>query len=149
MLPRRKFLDHVPPRGILPGALFFVTINCKERGTNQLCRQPVADVLFESARHREALGQWALSVMLLMPDHVHMVVAFEEDQDMMRTIRLWKAYTARRTGVRWQRDFFEHRIRRHESADEKVTYIRNNPVRERLVERPEDWPFVLLGDDVG
>lgn len=61
---------------------------------------------------------------------------------METVIRAWKHYLAKRHRIRWQRDFFDHRIRQHESHEEKAAYIRNNPVRAGLVEKPEDWPYV-------
>jgi hypothetical protein len=41
----------------------------------------------------------------------------------------------------WQRGFFDHLIRNLESYGEKWEYVRQNPVRARLVTRPEDWPY--------
>jgi hypothetical protein len=58
----------------------------------------------------------------------------------------WKEWTAKDLGVAWQRDFFEHRLRRDESRREKADYILRNPGRKNLVSRPEEWPFVLFGD---
>jgi len=40
-----------------------------------------------------------------------------------------------------QKDFFEHRLRSDESAQEKSDYILVNPVRAGLVPKPEDWPY--------
>jgi len=45
-----------------------------------------------------------------------------------------------------QRDFFEHHLRHDESRREKADYIRDNPIRKKLVARPKDWPFVYFGD---
>jgi len=36
-------------------------------------------------------------------------------------------------GIKWQRDFFEHRLRSDESWREKADYILANPVRKGLV----------------
>jgi len=41
----------------------------------------------------------------------------------------------------WQAEFFDHLLRSAESYESKWEYVRQNPVREQLVERPEDWPF--------
>jgi hypothetical protein len=45
-------------------------------------------------------------------------------------------------GVRWQRDFFDHRLRNHRELDEKTCYVLQNPVRKNLAARVEDWPWV-------
>jgi hypothetical protein len=42
---------------------------------------------------------------------------------------------------RFQRDDWDTRLRRSESYTEKWNYIRENPVRDRLVAKVEDWPF--------
>ncbi|MEY4488252.1 MAG: hypothetical protein RIQ79_760 [Verrucomicrobiota bacterium] len=61
---------------------------------------------------------------------------------MVKVMANFKEITAKKTGVRWQPDFFEHRLRTDESYDEKVFYVRMNPVRKGLVAHPEDWPYV-------
>ena len=60
---------------------------------------------------------------------------------MTRVMADFKTWVAKSAEVKWQRDFFEHRMRGMESAAEKANYIRNNPVRAGLVSRPEDWPY--------
>jgi REP element-mobilizing transposase RayT len=44
-------------------------------------------------------------------------------------------------GKLWQRSFFDHRVRSNESEAETIEYIRMNPVRARLVEHQDDWPW--------
>lgn len=70
----------------------------------------------------------------------------ERPTTMQSVITAWKHYTATQLGIRWQRDFFDHRLRREESAREKEDYIWNNPVRAGLVKRKEDWPYVWRGE---
>jgi REP element-mobilizing transposase RayT len=79
--------------------------------------------------------------MVLMPDHFHAIVAFPPYEEISRVIRDWKIYTSRETRVKWQRSFFDHRLRGDESLDQKATYILENPVRARLVGSADDWPF--------
>jgi len=80
-----------------------------------------------------------------MPDHLHFLVSFPDNGLRMRTIvSKWKEWTAKSLAIRWQRDFFEHRLRRDESARQKADYILFNPVRAGLVSNPEDWPFVFV-----
>ena len=57
--------------------------------------------------------------------------------------RDWKAFHKRLNGVRWQENFFDHRIRNREEFDEKACYIRMNPARKGLCQTAEDWLFVL------
>ena len=56
------------------------------------------------------------------------------------THRLLEAIHARNAGIVWQSGFFDHRLRGDESRNEKISYIRQNPVRKGLVTEPEAWP---------
>ena len=78
-----------------------------------------------------------------MPDHVHFLMKFSPDMGLRKTVENWKRYTARHAGIRWQRDFFDHRLRNNESFQAKALYIRFNPVRAGLVTNPEDWNYKL------
>ena len=114
-------------------------------GLNQLAKSNVAAELFETLSHRNALSVWSVRLALLMPDHIHLIVPFPENGRKIRTIvSKWKEWTAKTLGIRWQRDFFEHRIRRDENLREKADYILLNPVRAGLVDKPENWLFVFL-----
>jgi REP element-mobilizing transposase RayT len=41
----------------------------------------------------------------------------------------------------WQPGFFDHLLRQNESYAEKWNYVWQNPVRAKLVSKPEDWPY--------
>ena len=62
---------------------------------------------------------------------------------MSEGIRNWKRLAARRTGVVWQRNYFDHRIRPDEGLQMKTDYIRQNPVRAGLVDTPDAWPHFV------
>ena len=49
--------------------------------------------------------------------------------------------TGRRLHWSWQAGYFDHVLRNDESEMEKWNYVLMNPVRARLVERAEDWPY--------
>jgi putative transposase len=142
VLPQRKTLPHVPPPWVQPGELFFVTVCCRRRGENVLARAEVARVAFEAVETYVATGRWYVRLMVLMPDHVHALVAVPADESLARVVRSWKRYLARAAGVEWQRDYFDHRLRSDESCEEKCAYIRNNPVRAGLAAAPAQWPYV-------
>lgn len=46
-----------------------------------------------------------------MPDHIHALVAFPSDKSMSTVVGSWKRYTTRFLHVKWQVNFFDHRIR--------------------------------------
>ncbi|HEY8993325.1 MAG TPA: transposase [Lacunisphaera sp.] len=140
--PTRSKLPHVAPAWAKPSALFFVTVCTSPRGKNQLCHDRVAGTIFESVEFRQQRFDWHVTLLVLMPDHLHMLVAFPDDLDMRKIVTDWKSLLARKTAITWQRDFFDHRIRDHENWEQKAGYIRQNPVRGGLVSRVEEWKYV-------
>ena len=82
-----------------------------------------------------------------MPDHIHLLLTFPVTEKRLQTIiSKWKEWTAKSLKIEWQRDFFEHRLRKEESLREKADYILVNPVCAGLVEKEEDWPYVFIAD---
>jgi putative transposase len=139
----RKSLDHETHFAARFGATYFLTICCAARGRNQLCSNRVAEAIFKTARLYDAQDIWYLDLMLLMPDHLHALIAIDGESSLSGIIGRFKRATSRFAGVRWQRNFFDHRLRHDESSDEKWVYIMNNPVRSGLVQKSDDWPYVL------
>ena len=84
--------------------------------------------------------------MLLMPDHLHAMISFQQKIGLKQTITNWKSFAARKLGIRWQRDFFDHRIRDHYEYEKKCAYILNNPIRAGLCHSNEHWPYVLKSE---
>jgi len=142
MLPERKTLPHDIPFWVPSGADYFITICTQPRGANQLCFPGKARQIRESLDFRQNRGELWIHLLLLMPDHLHAIMSFSPHVGMQKTIPDWKRYTHTHTGVNWQRDFFDHRLRQDESYIEKAIYIRMNPVRAGLVDVPEKWPYV-------
>ena len=113
-----------------------------------MCNQGVADCLGSAVRFRNEQRRWYAQLFLLMPDHLHALIAFPADSQMPKVVAFFKEITAKKTGVRWQRDFFDHRLRSDESLGEKAAYIRANPVRRGLVTDAEIWPWKWECDDL-
>jgi REP element-mobilizing transposase RayT len=144
----RKKLPHDVPQNIVPnpeGETYFITICCIPRGVNQLARKEIWQGIDETISYRESNGDLRCGLALAMPDHFHGLFGFPETKSMDQVITAVKSWMAGKHGIRWQRDFFDHRIRNPESAAEKAHYIRMNPVRAGLVERTEDWPYQRQG----
>jgi len=75
-------------------------------------------------------------------NHLHAILAFPPEPGMETTIKNWKRFIATQFGVKWQRDFFDHRLRNTQEEQEKICYILMNSVRKGLCERAEDWRWV-------
>lgn len=141
VLQQRSSLPHNVPAWVPVGAAYFITVCCQPRGQDQLCCGQVAENLFEAVNFRHREGPWYVHLVLLMPDHLHALVSFPQGEPMVKTISLFKEFTAKRAGIKWQRDFFDHRLRNDESFEEKANYIRMNPVRRGIVKDPHEWPW--------
>jgi REP element-mobilizing transposase RayT len=144
--PQRQRLPHGVPLWVDPQkSVYFVTINCRERGTNQLARPEIAGLLLDSVRFRDEKFIWFAHLFLMMPDHVHALFSFPPSENKVQeTLSSWKRWTARQLGIKWQRNFFEHRLRSDENWREKADYILANPVRKGLIPEARDWPYVFI-----
>jgi putative transposase len=139
----RKPLDHSIHFAGRFGATYFITMCCEPKGRNQLCKKQIAEQIFRTATLYDHRGRWYLELMLLMPDHLHALIAVDGETSLSKIISDFKRATVKFAGIHWQRNFFDHRLRHDESSAEKEAYIRNNPVRAGLVSDEDNWPFVL------
>ena len=62
--------------------------------------------------------------------------------------KTWKAVTSRRLSRHlglsppfWQEDPFDHILRNRQSYEQKLRYVRQNPVRAGLCTDPDAWPW--------
>jgi REP element-mobilizing transposase RayT len=97
-----------------------------------------------------------LHAAVIMPDHVHLLFTTLRDADgwtfaLPEILRAIKGSSARsinkvlgRNGCVWQDESFDHLLRGNESLRETVDYIRQNPVRRGLVEKPEDYGWLWV-----
>jgi putative transposase len=102
---------------------------------------------------RYALGIWA---WCLMTNHVHLVVVPERKDSLARAIgEAHRRYTRRinvREGVRghlFQERFHSFPIQEDGHLLAVVRYVERNPVRAKMVERAEDYPWSSAQYHVG
>ncbi|MFT5837135.1 MAG: putative transposase [Candidatus Azotimanducaceae bacterium] len=143
-LPKRKHLPHEVPDWVADGATYFITVNCRDRGKNQLAFQNVFEAIRNSAENYSSRGLWHIQLMVIIPDHIHSLVTFNTREKTINTIiGGWKRYLAKTQAIVWQSNYFEHRIRNQNELIEKEAYIRQNPVRAELCVKEDDWPYVI------
>jgi hypothetical protein len=53
-----------------------------------------------------------------------------------------------RSGPVWEEESFDHVLRSDESLKEKAEYIRQNPVRRGLVQKPEDYRWLWVNPEL-
>jgi putative transposase len=129
--------------------IYFVT-TCAYQRLPILARDDVAQILIDGWCGAKERYGWTIGRYIIMPDHVHFFCAPElETKTLPQFVGAWKSWTSRRIrklhGPRsttlWQREFFDHVLRSSESYSEKWDYVRENPVRTRLVESADEWKY--------
>jgi putative transposase len=140
-------LHHEVPSWVELGSLFHVRI-ALDRKTEQrpLIDAALGQSLLDSVRFYETKQRWHVTLFLLMPDHVHALLSFGQDESMSSVIGDWKHFQTRKHDVIWQEGYFDHRLRddeRGEQLSQKINYIRQNPVTAGLCTKAEDWPWVV------
>ena len=114
-----------------------------------------ASAILDAARFRHVRGKWRLALFLVMPDHLHFIVHFPSItsdaavsskppyRGMELVIADFKRWLSTKCGLRFQRDFFDTRLRDDAHFAEKYTYILGNPVRKGLCAMPEEWSYSI------
>jgi REP element-mobilizing transposase RayT len=138
--PRR--LDIIFPRN----PLYFVTC-CTYRRRPHLANDHVPASFIKFARQAQIDFGIAVGRYVILPDHLHLFVALPENVklgDWVGTLKRVLARSVEAIGTNdpiWQRGFFDHTLRSSESYAEKWNYVRENPIRARLVSDADEWPY--------
>ena len=115
----------------------------------------IADVILQHAREYHQMGKWKISLFLVMPDHLHFIVHVPGDgrrgaPTLPKLVANFKHLLAARYGLRFQRDFWDTRLRDEAHYAEKFRYICNNPVRKGLCGVARNWrPLIAFGRQSG
>jgi REP element-mobilizing transposase RayT len=138
-LRERHSLPHAQP--FAWDSVYFITICAEPRGVNTLALPAVAPALWQAWCGYAERQSCSPLLFVVMPDHIHGLFRFPVEPGIGATVEAWKRLTARRYGLEWQRDFFDHRLRSDESFEEKAAYISDNPVRKGLASVASAWPY--------
>jgi REP element-mobilizing transposase RayT len=141
---RQGRLPHGVPAWVDPGsAIYHVRMRLENRSVRSLTDPELGPRLLESAVFYARRKRWWPHLFLLMPDHLHALLSFDQAASMTRVIGDWKRWHARKNAVVWQDGYFDHRIRREENLEHTIAYIRRNPVARGLCATIDDWPWRL------
>jgi putative transposase len=143
---RKSKLHHNTPAWIASGSWFHIRI-CADKASCRLTEPPVGHAIRDAAVHYHRTHRWHALLLVLMPDHLHAIMCFPASARMSEVLGAWKGYLAKNQSIRWQDNYFDHRLRNDDERIEKAHYIRMNPVRAGLCQDPKDWPWVLEPSD--
>jgi REP element-mobilizing transposase RayT len=110
-------------------------------------RQPfVANMVASGLRNFDG-ARYELFAWCIMPNHLHVVFQPFLNSDLAKIIHAWKSFTAHqansllsRTGIFWQREYYDHLIRDDQQLKRAIRYTAENPRKAGL----EDWPYVFV-----
>lgn len=97
--------------------------------------------------------EYQLHAFVIMPNHVHVLARFLDEEGMGQVLGAWKDWTAHecnkalgRTGPFWHDDFYDRYIRDASHYENARRYIVTNPVRANLVKSPWQFPWLWVAD---
>ena len=102
-------------------------------------------LFFDGERYR--LLEWCV-----MPNHLHVLVHCPKGTLLGELVKSWKLHSSRRingmlgrSGALWAADYHDRFIRDLDHLANARNYIRRNPVKAGLCQKPEEWPWGSAG----
>jgi putative transposase len=143
MNPERKRLPHFPPvQHHAHPVVLFVTVCMKAR--QPLLSNEIAHTAL-IATWRD-ITNWHVGDYVIMPDHAHLFCVPGElnPPNVQQWVKYWKRVAGHKHTPfknNWQDDCWDTQIRDLAHYDEKLSYVRMNPVRKGLASTPQEWPY--------
>jgi alanine-synthesizing transaminase len=107
----------------------------------------IAEIVERALLHFDG-ERYRLSAWVVMPNHVHFLMAPLSGHSLpkiLQSLKTWSAKEAnnalQRTGRFWMPDYFDRYIRNDEHYGDVVAYIENNPVKAKLCDEASEWRF--------
>ena len=137
MIPKREIATR-------NGQTYFVTSNTVER--KPFFRHERWARLFVDTLYGYRPERYFLHGFVVMPDHFHMLITPRASLELaIQCVKGGFSFRAKRefdwAGNVWVAGFADHRIRNKEDYETHLAYMANNPVRARLVDRPEQYAY--------
>jgi putative transposase len=143
---------HSNPTNILANDRIFFVTSCIWGRKSLLQSERSATLFLQTVRDYRAAGKFRLHAFVVMPDHFHLMITVGSGMTIERAVQLVKGGFAFRAGKElgfsapvWQKGFSEVRVLDAEAFEKQRDYIHNNPVRAKLTDRAEAYPFSSAG----
>ena len=134
-----------PPRGNTGYSVYFITAATAQR-TPLFRKESMARLFVEVLFHYRDHKNYLLHEFVLMPDHFHLLIS--PTHSLERSLQLIKggfSYRAKKelgfAGEIWEKSFYDRRVRGAEDYYNFKQYIRQNPIKQRLVTALADYPY--------
>jgi REP element-mobilizing transposase RayT len=139
--------SHRLPREYYVGPVSVSFTLCIHKGAQAFVKPDIVtvftDILVSVATKTECI----IPAYCFMPDHQRVIIeGTHSDSDICKAITSYKQKSGfwmskNKPEIRWQKDFYDHVIRKHEDLATQVKYILDNPVRKGLVSYWKDYAF--------
>jgi putative transposase len=136
-----------PKHRTAPGTSYFITTKCWQ-GRTVFQVPENAEILIEALFHYRERGAYLVHEFVVMPDHLHLLLtpntttSLEKAMQFIKGGSSYRIRNARNQKMEiWQVGFHDWTVRDGDDWQTKVEYIHTNPVRAKLVQSPEDWPY--------
>jgi putative transposase len=134
--------------GILSANRTFFATTRTSLGRRLLQSERNATLFIDVLRSYVSAKKFQVHDFVVMPDHVHLLLAVGGDMTIEKSMQLIKGGFSFRLkkefgyqGEVWQRGFSEVRVDDRETFDRFREYILQNPVKAGLAESPGQYPF--------
>jgi type I restriction enzyme R subunit len=142
-------LAKLPPqvRGRVQWSLFTAWDRQLDSGAGEcvLARPSISQIVLYGLLHFDG-DRYMLTDAVIMPNHVHVLVAFREESMLISQCTSWKRFTGRRihdvlglVGEFWQVEQFDHLVRSPEQFEHYRRYIADNPHNAGLAAGTYRW----------
>jgi putative transposase len=103
-----------------------------------MSRPEISQVVVDSLMHFDG-DRYLMTDFIIMPNHIHLMAAFADENGVLAQCESWKHFTASRInqilgkkGRYWQQDGFDHLVRSVEQFAYFRGYIAENPKKAGL-----------------
>jgi putative transposase len=126
-----------PPRTATAGTFFITALTLSRRRRFQV--DATARLFIDTLQHYRREGSYKLFAFVVMPDHIHLLIKTDDISKSMKNIK--GGFTRHMKGRFWQPGFTDHLIQSRTDFETHRDYIHQNPVRARLSETAESYPY--------
>lgn len=104
-----------------------------------LLARPECSKIVEDGLRKFDEDRYFMTDIVVMPNHVHFIAAFPDEDKFLKQCTDWKRFMAReiyrkvgRTGDYWQTDQYDHLTRSSDRFDYYRRYVADNPVKGKV-----------------
>lgn len=140
---RRRHLPHLE----LPDATYFVSFSCLHK---RELPPEARDLVMAQIRSLDK-DTIDLDAAVVMPDHAHAIFRLIGTLSLAQVLKGIKGRSAHRIneitgrqGQVWTQESFDHIVRGEAEWEDKMEYVRRNPVKKGLVLSPEQYEWLYI-----